>query len=89
MTPTQTLLAVAGVIMVPLVVIVGALWRFANKVRDNTTEVAHLVLTVEGTTNALGLNARVRALEDWRTATEAVQRAHAAAVAERQSGQVA
>ena len=70
-------LALIGILVVFVVPTFAALWRFATRVRDNTTAVEHLAAVVEGSANAIGLNNRVRALEDWRTGVEAVHAAEA------------
>lgn len=65
---------IAGVFVIIVPVVVG-LWKGSKRLSDNTAAVSHLANVVEGTTTGLGLQARVRALEDWRTATEAIERA--------------
>lgn len=65
---------IAGVFVLIVPITVG-LWKGSKRLSDNTAAVSHLANVVEGTTTGLGLQARVRALEDWRTATEAVNNA--------------
>lgn len=51
------------------------MWRGTMSIRDNTAKVERLAVVVEGAANSVGLAERVRGLEDWRTAVEAVHQA--------------
>lgn len=60
-----------------MIAVVIAMWRGILSIRDNTAKIERLAVVVEGAANTVGLAERVRHLEDWRTATEAVRVAEA------------
>ena len=66
------------VVVVPVVLAAaGVMWRAVMSIRDNTATVARLAVVVEGAASTVGLADRVRHLEDWRTAVDAVRHAGA------------
>lgn len=67
MTPIEQFVGAIAVVFVPLLSAIAAvIWRSSAKLRDNTNAVARLAGAIEGTAIDVGIERRVRVLEDWK-----------------------